>query len=53
MKRDFHLLFNGFVRPHLEYCVSAWSPYLRKDIESLDFGECSAQDIETGERYKA
>jgi len=32
-KEDFLLLFNGFVRPHLEYCVSVWSPYLRKDIE--------------------
>jgi len=35
-EEDFRLLFNGFVRPHLEYCVSVWSPYLRKDIECLE-----------------
>jgi len=33
---DFRLLFNGFVRPHLEYCVSVWSPYLRKDVDCLE-----------------
>ena len=35
-EEDFRLLFNGFVRPHLEYCVSVWSPYLVKDIECLE-----------------
>jgi len=35
-EEDFRLLFNGFVRPHLEYLVSVWSPYLRKDIECLE-----------------
>ena len=35
-EEDFRLLFNGFVRRHLEYCVSVWSPYLKKDIECLE-----------------
>ena len=29
-------LFKVFVRPHLEYAVQAWSPYLAKDIEILE-----------------
>jgi len=30
------ILYKGFVRPHLEYAIQAWSPYLRKDIECLE-----------------
>ena len=29
-------LHKAIVRPHLEYCIQAWSPYLRKDIDMLD-----------------
>jgi hypothetical protein len=35
-KENFHILYRSFVRPHLEYAVQAWSPYLRKDITTIE-----------------
>ena len=28
--------YKAIVRPHIEYCIHAWSPYLRKDIDMLE-----------------
>jgi len=29
-------LYKTLVRPHVEYCVSAWSTYYKKDKELLE-----------------
>ena len=37
MSRDsFLFLYRTYIRPHLEYCVPSWSPYLVKDIDALE-----------------
>ena len=29
-------LYKAIVRPHLEYCIKAWRPYHRKDLDKLE-----------------
>ena len=35
-KQDFRLIYKTYIRPHLEYCIQAWSPHLKKDIQCLE-----------------
>jgi len=51
-KEDFRLFYNGFVRPHLEYCVPVWSPYLRKDSECIEKVHRRATKLVQGFRHK-
>jgi len=35
-KEDFECIYKTYVRPHLEYCIQAWSPHLKKDKACLE-----------------
>ena len=35
-KDEFNILYKTYVRPHMEFCIQAWSPYLQKDIRCLE-----------------
>ena len=32
----FKLLYNVYIKPHLEICVQAWLPYFKRDIDCME-----------------
>jgi len=50
-KEGFLLISKTYIRPHMEYCVQAWSPYLKKDIECLEKVQRSATKMVHGLRH--
>jgi len=35
-KESFNILYKTYIRPHIEYCIQAWSQYYAKDIDLLE-----------------
>ena len=46
-------MYKAIVRPHLEYCVQAWSPYLQKDIHCIEKVQRLATRMIAGQRGKS
>ena len=49
-KQSFLIIYKGFIRPHLEYAIQTWSPYLRRDIDCLEKVQRRATKIVDGLR---
>ena len=48
----FLIIYKTYVRPHLEYAVQAWSPFLIKDIQCLERVQRRATKLVTAIRNK-
>jgi len=42
---DFRLLYKTYIRPHLEFCIQAWSPHFVKDIAILENVQKAATNL--------
>jgi len=45
---DFRLIYKTYIRPHLEFCIQAWSPHFVKDMEVLENVQRAATNLVAG-----
>ena len=51
-KKTFMQLYKVYVRPHLEYCIQAWSPYTKVDKDKLEKVQRRAVNMVAGLKGK-
>jgi len=47
---DFRLIYKVYIRPHLEFCIQAWSPHFVKDMVVLENVQRAATNLVPGLR---
>ncbi|CAH8429665.1 unnamed protein product [Dicrocoelium dendriticum] len=47
----FSLMLNAYVRPHVEYAIQAWQPWLKRDLAALETPQRRATKIVKGLRH--
>jgi len=45
---DFRLIYKVYIRPHLEFCIQAWSPHFVKNMEVLENVQRAATNLVAG-----
>jgi len=50
---SFNVIYKGYIRPHLEFCIQAWSPFLAKDKLVLENVQRRATKLVCGVKNKS
>jgi len=50
---SFNVIYKGYIRPHLQFCIQAWSPFLAKDKLVLDNVQRRASKLVRGLKNKS